>query len=242
MGESAVKMKIQMWLLLSAFCSASAAATDPSERPWNSAQRFTHGVYEQWAKDSQQHMNGVRNQMASGEWPKGQKSESTTRGDSGVLQCLPVQRYRGRYLEDAPDPDIAVCKILIYTTTEAPHLEPLSQEELFHCGHCALRGGLHSTATHYLHKARLNDTHSPSVAINYGLALQLGGNLPAAMREYEHALELDPGNDVAIKNLLWAHTVTGKGDNVGLTRKLALMVYEKSWVRLAVHIAGKARP
>ena len=129
--------------------------------------------------------------------------------------------------------------MLIYTPHAAAHLEPFSAEELFHCGHCALRGGLLATGRHYLKKSKL--THqSAAAAINYGVALQLSGDIPAAIAKYRQALVVEPGNEAAAKNLAWAYALSGSDANV--TRQQLLTAYEKSWVRLIVQIAGEARP
>jgi hypothetical protein len=126
--------------------------------------------------------------------------------------------------QDAPDRDVAVCKILMFTAKEAAHLEPFSPDELFHCGHCALLGGLHLTALHYFRRGRENLTvgvcpHVPQMpmlqqveaypcmprpmtrascwqdvtaSVNYGTALYLAGNVPAAIDEWTRVMKMDP--------------------------------------------------
>jgi len=89
---------------------------------------------EEWAR-----IKGEANLKLRDQKRKLEAGERAQEG-SGPLQCLPIQRYREHYLKNAPDRDLAVCKILMFTSKSAEHLEPFSPEELYHCGHCALLG------------------------------------------------------------------------------------------------------
>jgi len=130
--------------------------------------------------------------------------------------------------------------MLIFTEHAAPHLDPFTDEELFHCGHCALRGGLHTTAEYYFEKASARSPGSASAAINYGIALQFRGNIPGAMAEFQRSLRLEPGNEAGAKNLAWVSLVGG--EDSGTSRDQFLKTYEKAWARLVVHLSGKVVP
>jgi len=238
-----------MLLLLGVLCAVSAV--DPDKGNPNLGPDMARTMYAEWKQQSAAHLQDVHDQISTGQWPQMDGTEKTadpaiqSTGDrvsdaSGPLQCLPVQRYRSRYLEGAPDRDIAVCKMIIYTAHAAPHLDPFTDEELFHCGHCALRGGMSVTAEYYFKKASSRSPDSASAAVNYGIALHFRGNVAGAIAEYQRSLKLDPGNEAGAKNLAWASLV--QGDDAGMSRDLFLKTYERAWARLVVYLSGKVVP
>ena len=221
----------------------------------------------QWKQEAEQAMSNARAELP-GEWPQfgtsdeewskirdetnlkhrdpqGSPLPDRSQEAAGPLQCIPIQRYREEYLKEAPDRDIAICSILMFTPKEAPHLEPFTAEELFHCGHCALLDGLHSTALHYFRRARDNATDT-TAAINYGTALYLTGNVAASLTEWRRVVDMDPvpnklsNTEVAIKNLAFASSAAGQSADIA--RELYLKPYEQAWIRTVLNLVGHTAP
>lgn len=253
-------------LYILAYCQIIARA-DPTLNPEGEGGHESNVA--QWQQEADQAMSNARAELP-GEWPQFGTSDEewakirdeTNRkhGDPqhspipersgseeapGPLQCLPIQRYRDQYLKGAPDRDIAICSILMFTPKKAPHLEPFTAEELFHCGHCALLDGLHRTALHYFRRARENATDT-TAAINYGTALYLAGNIAESLTEWRRVVEMDPipnklhNTEVAIKNLAFASSAAGQSAEV--TRELLLKLYEQAWIRTVLNLVGQAAP